>query len=364
MIISSSRAAQTKCWRRAFNTYHRNLSAPRSMNLVDGSGLHDSVAHGFATKDWDAALRVARVKFDEGIAVSTIPEEQSYLIEDHWDLVCKMVQAFKEGVARETYTVIQPECSIDVPLPGSEHNCIWLHHIELAEPPGGSNLAFEEKWGTPSPQAILERRVVSPHGDSLVERKACSCYVPHRLVGQTDAIVNWNRVLWLLEHKTDSTTGEQFWDQWELDMQPTLYIYGIWKSLGMLPKGVIVNRLSKPSEKQVSAWNQKRKLGSDPKGVGDYIKYERQVFTRTTEDLLRIERTMIDLCNEWEWRILNGNFRHALQRGTCTEWNRKCDFHFPCVCHEEEGSFDGLSPRNMRYDDEKIQSLIQLVTPQ
>lgn len=356
MIISSSRSASTKCWRKTFNTYHRNLDAPRSMNLVDGSGLHDAVAHGFATRDWDEALKVARVKFDEGVAVSTIPEEQTYLIEDHWDMVVKMVQAFKEGVEREPYVVIQPECLVDVPLPASEHNCIWLHHTEWIP-----NRGWVEKWGLPSPEAILEKRVVSPHppeGDS-----SCTCWTPHRLVGQTDAVVNWNRVIWLLEHKTDSTTGSGFWNQWELDLQPTLYIYGIWKSMGILPKGVIINRISKPSEAQVSNWNSKRKSGSDPKGVGDYIKYERQVFTRTTEDLLRAERCMIDLCNEWESRILRGDFRPVLQRTVCNEWGRKCDFHFPCVCHEEEEAFDGLTNRLPRYDDEKIQSLVQLVTP-
>lgn len=367
MIITSSRASSTKCWRRALNTWHRDLEAPRSMNLVDGSGVHDAIAHGLATRDWVAALEVAKEKFDESVKNSTIPEEQTYLIGDHWDMVVALVQCFAENVQHEPYQVVQPECAIDVPLPRSEHNCIWLHHEERVS---GD---WVEKWGRPDPTAILERRIRSPHnisvqdgwgtpqGGKQVPDHLCKCWQPHRIVGQTDAIVTWERNLWLLEHKTTSVTGEMFWAQWELDLQPSIYLYGIWKTLGIQPRGIILNALSKPSERQVAAWNSKRKSGA-PKSASDYIKYERQCFLRSTEDLLRIEKEMTALCNEWEWRILQGDFRPALMKGVCTEYGRRCDFHTPCTNHEEEGSFAGMAKRAGRYDDVKIAETLTQIT--
>src|SRR6266481_49004 len=106
MIITSSRAASTKCWRKALNTWHRDLEAPRSMNLVDGSGVHDAIAHGLATRNWTEALEVAKAKFDESVKLSTIPEEQSYLIADHWDMVQALVGCFQENVQHEPYQVV------------------------------------------------------------------------------------------------------------------------------------------------------------------------------------------------------------------------------------------------------------------
>lgn len=353
MVITSSRALSTKCWRKAFNEYHRNLVGQTATALVDGGAAHVGIAHGLATKDWDGALLKAKADYDARIGESSIPPEQSYLIEDHWDLTKAMVERFAEGLKGETYEVVQPESGIDLALPNTEHNDITLHHYELDL----YSHEMVEHWCIPTPETILEKRVFSPHsekGDST-----CPCWQPHRFLGQTDAIVVWEGNLWLLEHKTTSITGDMFWAQWELDLQPTAYLYGIWKTLGIQPRGVIVNALSKPSEKQVSNWNAKRKSGP-PKTIADYIGYERRAILRTTEDLLRVERILIDLCDEWEWRILNGNFNGRFMRGVCTEYNRRCDYFTPCTLHEEEGSFGGLVQRTPRYDDKRIAELVQI----
>ncbi len=351
MIISSTRTSDTKCWRLAFNKYHRNLVGEKSMNLVDGGAVHKAIAHGLATKDWDAALAVAKAGFDVEAKTSNIPPEQSYLLEDHWDMCKAVVRIFEERVGHEPYTVVQPEASIDVEIPDSYHNCIWLH---WAHRDTGA-----EYWRTPTVDEILAGIVCSPHEGQKDKRFACPCWTPHRIVGQTDAIVLWEQNFWLLEHKTTSISGDQFWAGFELDLQPRLYLWGIWKTLGIMPRGFILNALKKPSEKMVSNWNSKRKDGliKTPK---DYLDMERNAILTTNEDLERVPVVLKQVCDEWEWHITQGSFRPSLNKTTCIQYGRRCEFHTPCTQHECEGSFGGLIPREQRYDDSKIAELVQI----
>ena len=357
MVITSSRATSTKCWRKTFNVYHRDLEGPRSMNLTDGGAVHAGIAYGLATKDWVGAKKELEERFAEDVAVSDIPQEQAYLIEDHRDLCVALMDAFAEHVADAPYEVVQPECAINVALPNTEHYCIWIHWWDEED--------REFKWGRPPADKILRGAVKpahSPSNDSMYAHGGnCPCYQPHRVLGQTDALVLWENNLWLLEHKTTAMIGDQFWAGFELDLQPSIYLYGIWKQLEVQPRGVVVNALYKPSEKMVSSWNDKRKNGP-AKAVKDYIKVERQPILRSLEDLLRIEKVLTELCTEWEWRIVNGFFRPALMKTVCIEYARRCDFHTACSCHEEEGCFDALAPRHKRYDDEYIESLVQIAT--
>ncbi len=358
MIISSTRSSSTKCWRRTFNLYHRNLNGEKSMNLVDGGAVHKGIAHGLATKDWAAAREVLSEGFKIEAATSTIPEEQSFLLADHLDMCLAILDVFEERVGHEPYTVVQPEAALDVPIPNSHHHCLWMHWRKHITPAHGLSY-WEDQWRTPTPDEILKKQVHPAHVEA---NKTCPCWTPHRVVGQTDAIVLWEGNMWLLEHKTTAITGDNFWAGFELDLQPTIYLWGIWKTLGIQPRGFILNALKKPSEKQVSAWNAKRKDGliKTPK---DYLDMERQAILRSTEDLERAPAVLKALCDEWEWRMLRGDFRPALNKTVCVEYGRRCEFHTPCSNHESEGSFSGLLPREQRYDDQKIAELVQIGAP-
>ncbi len=219
MIINISRVkTRGLCRRKSLNNYHRGLTSPgRSMNLVDGGAFHKGVAAGLATKDWGHALRVAQEGFEEEMKGVALLPELEFQLEDHKVLIEKMIQCYQEAFADQGIQVVQPECEFDVPLEGTEHSCIWLHHLEI-DPSG---VYLEEKWGPPSAQAILDQRVRSPHEtyqDFLQKyqyipklAEECKCYTPHRFVGKTDAVVVWMNNIWLLEHKTTAISGEKFW---------------------------------------------------------------------------------------------------------------------------------------------------------
>lgn len=338
------------------------------MNLVDGSATHQGIATGMATRDWAKARESARECFEINIKESNLLPEEDYLKEQHWKVVERILEVYREGFEKEVYQVIQPECEFLIDLPGTEHNDISMHWVD------GNG---EQHWDCPSAEDII-RGVYSPHALSYPENlkfstyaekdltiqqaKQCRCYQPHKLTGKTDAIVHWNGNIWLLEHKTTAISGQQFWSQWQLDIQPTAYIYGIWKSIGIRPRGFVLNALVKPSEGQVAGWNSRRKHG-EPKNIADYIKYEREAFLRTEEDLARVEQTISAVADDWEASMLKGyqrGFYMSPVPGACVAYNRLCDFHAACSSHDSKDSLMSIGKRERDYVDEARTKLVQI----
>jgi hypothetical protein len=349
--ISRIKSAMT-CWRKTFNSYHRGLSGhTRSMNLVDGSAFHKGVAHGFATRNWygdSGAVGVAKAQFDEDIKEAQILPEEDYLRDAHWQVVKKMMNLFAEQYQREEIQVIQPECEFELEIPGTEHNDITLHWWD--------KIANCGQWGMPPADKILRREICSPHD---IQDPNCACWQPHRLRGRTDAVVSWKGHLWLLEHKTSSIKGDQFWKQWQLDVQLTGYMYAVQRATGLTPRGVVLNMLYKPSENQLAAWNNKRTRG-EAKDVTEYMGFEREIFVREKRDLERFEKEFCDWADEWEWRVLNGKFPLENLNAHCYSHNRPCDFYMACLNHDSEDELNSLAFRELDYVDESAQKLIQI----
>jgi len=260
-----------------------------------------------------------------------------------------MVQVYRENFDSVEIEVIQPECEFDFPLSNSSHNCIFKHWRDRNT---GADV-----WRLPTAEEILSRAVTTPHPQLDPN---CVCFAPHRLVGKTDAVVMWNtpsgRNLWLLEHKTSSREGDVFWDNFLLDLQPTTYLLGIWRTLGIRPRGFIINQIFKPSDSQVKAWNGKRKYGA-PKDVADYIRYNRQAFLREDQDLLRAEEQYKELCDEWEWRVQNGQWPLTNVQGICQLFNRRCHYHSLCMSHDSPELLESYQLRTPDYVDEKYERI-------
>lgn len=177
--------------------------------------------------------------------------------------------------------------------------------------------------------------------DEEPKEARCSCFCPHQLRGIADAIVLWKGTVWLHEHKTTSILNATWWDEFKLDIQPTIYLYGIWKSTKLRPRGFIINVIVKPSDRMVDEWNKKRRNGP-PKGIEEYIRYEREAFTRTEEDLDRIEKQLITNGDDWLRRFLLSSrgvdtaWPMSNVKNICTMYYRLCDYHGICMAHDAE----------------------------
>jgi hypothetical protein len=333
LILNISRAKELKrCPAAALYRYHYGLSGERSMNLVDGSAFHKGVAVGQATKNWAGAVIEAKQLFNNDLTAAGMMPEEDFLVAAHWKVVNHMIKLYQENWDNSIMagaTVVQPECTFEIDIPNTEHNDITLHWY--------NNENGTHEWGMPPADAITRGIVRSPHAPTTwgkytfsdlvlsADSRTCACYRPHRLVGRTDGILSWNGYLWLQEHKSSSIKDDRFWQQWHTDIQLTGYIYGVGKSLGIFPKGVILNMVYKPSESQIANWNNKRKNGPS-KDVTEYMEYQREIFTRTDQQVADFERMFTSIASEWERRILENDFTPSPLPGHCYNYNRRCDF--------------------------------------
>lgn len=331
MILRAHRASTALlCWRKAFNRFHRGYDRDMDWNLRVGAAVHAGVAIGRSTNDWTAAVDGAEEHVRANFQLLGLPGED-YEVTQHVKVVRICVERYAEVWARLTneVRVIAPEMEFHVPLPNSEHFCVFKQWVNMAN----GKLHTDDP---PTADDIL-RGNVEP---GLIRDN-------HWLDGRSDALIEWNGRYWVDEFKTTSIWGDKFWNEYFLDQQLTIYLYGVWKATGIMPAGAIIHGFYKPSESQVKEWSSRRTDPTTAKPLTDYIKYDRQLFTREPRDLERIESQMVQLANEWEARvqrgtILSGQFPMSNVKGVCTQFNRQCEFHQACLQHDESG-FDRLT---------------------
>jgi hypothetical protein len=284
MIGNISRAAFfLNCRRKAHNIFDLRLDALQPAEpLTIGGAYHKGAAVLTATKDRALALQAAEDEYRERTKhVKLLPEERAFA-EHNIELVRRMVNAQADMYEHDDWVVLQPEVEFCVPLPNSTHHCVFFHNI--LHPNFPIDLCMDVQ-----------------------------CQQPHWFRGKSDAVLSWKSMTWILERKTSGLLGDLFWNRWYLDVQPTGYIYGVWKGAGIKPHGFIMEKVTKP-----------RKNASDP----FHVTIEREPYLRTEADLLTFETEFGQILTDMERAYVEGT--HYKNTGSCFNWNRKCDFHGLC----------------------------------
>lgn len=313
MIINVSRAKGfMSCRQREYNWSELKLTSPRTAEpLMQGAGTHTGFAHVLATGKVEEAVALGEEEIRAEIKKGFYLSEELAELEKMIYLVKMSIRGFAANYAQGEYQVLMPEVTFCVPLPNSEHHCWFAHRLLHPEQP------FE-----------------------LCTFSACR--IPHYFKGRTDAVIQWNRLIWLLEHKTAASNTQTWWDQWLLDMQGTGYIYGIARSTGTRPHGFLLNKVNKP-----------RKNAADPTS----ITFEREPYLRTNEDLNRFEKQITMIAEDYETSFQLK--RIYMNTQSCLDYNRRCYYHRLCMKHgaQEEGEFIHREPDYVELEYYKILGL-------
>jgi hypothetical protein len=141
----------------------------------------------------------------------------------------------------------------------------------------------------------------------------------HTFYFRIDAIVSWLGHPWLFETKTTSQLGPVFFRKFRLDPQISLYIFAASKTLGIEPRGAIINAIRKS-----------RKL--------DRAEFAREPVTRTREQVDECVAQTIQqvdiielLCFRAAEIAAKGDSKRAkamfqMHLNECIRYNRTCDY--------------------------------------
>ena len=159
------------------------------------------------------------------------------------------------------------------------------------------------------------------------EQKECpGCLTPYSIIlcGRLDALVDWDGQLYVLEHKTSSSLGMNYFKQFEINMQVDGYVYAATELTGRQCLGAVINVLEvwkdvkKPTAKTKTL---EEHYARDPQGrsVYELDEYKKDV-PRIVRDLLEAERT--------------GNFYR--NKRSCFSYNYKCPYWDICKYGEND----------------------------
>jgi hypothetical protein len=290
------------CQQLAYNWDELRLIPHRDADpLVIGEAYH--LGSEFITKfgDINQAVQASEDRIRERIKGQMILPEELPQIERNIEFVRKAVYEFGINYDKADYTVLWPEVTGCIPLPGTEHHCWFCHKLLFP------NIPFD---------ACYDHNYADENG-------LPKCYQPHYFKFRTDGVIEMYKKLWLLEQKTASRTGSDFFLKFQLDMQVRGYAYGVWKATGVLVTGVLINAIIKHS-KQVTV-NGQRKYQLDPTNVG----FEREPILITQHSMEGFEREFIQMLNDYERVFREGTPYKDTQ--SCFNYNRKCSYWDKCL---------------------------------
>lgn len=281
--------------------------------LLTGGAVHKGLEVYFKTNNPKEALDQLESNYRERIG------EMPFILPEEQEIYEKEIRFSKMAFAcwarhylEMGFEVLYPEVTFLVPLPGTKHHCYWMHKLL-------------------HPNEINYKVAYDLYNRQIEGCKDSRCRIEHHIKGKCDGVVSRQGKIWLLETKTAAATGVPFYDQWLLDLQPTTYIWGVSKALGIKINGFILNAIKKPNHNFKGSLEEH--FAKDP--------FEQEPYVRTEEDLERFERQAKMMFDDRERAHRDGIIYMSPRRATCVAFNRRCHFFDLCQRHGErlEGEF-------------------------
>jgi len=341
MIINISRTkAFQQCEQYAYNWDELRLAPLREADpLVMGEGYHLGSEIVSKSANVNEAIAATEARMRARYANQMILPEEQADIERNIEWAKHAVAQWAENYNQADFKVLWPEVKGCVPLPNTEHHCWFAHRLLYPEIP------FNECSAEPSS---------APNSTPNVQMK---CWMPHYFTFRTDGIIEMYKHVWLLEQKTTSSTDRNnFWLKFQLDNQIRGYVYGVWKTTGMLVNGALINAIIKHNK--VKTIDGKRFYQIDPTNVG----FEREPVLVGKKDLEDFEREIILLADEYEHKFANPRLI-VKSPASCFNYNRKCYYWDLCKRFNEyrEGEFN---VRKADYVEEAYYDILGLQRPE
>ena len=144
--------------------------------------------------------------------------------------------------------------------------------------------------------------------------------------GRIDLPVEWDGQLWIVEHKTTTRLSSSYFDQFELDKQPTGYIIAAEEYFKRPIAGCVINVME--------PWKELIRPTAKSKTPEDH--FLRKPLTRSSFLKDRFRLNVQRLVRDIEWCTENDEFQEAEKKEVCQYYNRPCPFLDLCKYGENE----------------------------
>jgi len=144
--------------------------------------------------------------------------------------------------------------------------------------------------------------------------------------GRLDLPVEWDGQLWIMEHKTTSRLTSSYFNQYELDKQPTGYIIALEEFAGRKCSGCIINVLE--------PWKEVKRVTAKTKQPGDH--FLRKPLTRSEELKDRFRYNVQAIVRDIKWCEEHDEYQEAEKKEACFYYNRNCPFMQLCQYGEND----------------------------
>jgi len=262
-----------------YTLLHRRVLANAAAALNYGGAIHAALAHRYTTS---GDYITPTVENEQCELLTKWFEEKPNPVDDHrtLELACSHIRAYNKCYFSETFNVLHWQGAPAVELPFTFH----LGEVEIK---------FED-------------------GMRLVQVMYC---------GRIDLVVQDDNQVFVVDHKTSSIMGDQFFKGLSVSPQMMGYICGLESLAGQRPAGFIVNSLRVPSPR---------------KREGMVIKdddFQRlKTYVHDSQTLEWRDNTM-DLVEEFAWRYNRGFM--AQKKSWCVHKFGLCEYFEVCAVPRE-----------------------------
>lgn len=158
-----------------------------------------------------------------------------------------------------------------------------------------------------------------------------SCEAPWviMLSGYLDALIEWDGVLYVLEHKTTTMLNSIFFNQFELSMQVDIYVYAAEQTLGRKCLGAVMNA--------VEIWKDVMRVTEKTKKLSDH--YARDIQNRQPHEMDGFLNDVPLIVRDIERTVKedDGSGRMFVRtKSSCFSYNYKCPYWDLCKHGEDD----------------------------
>lgn len=166
--------------------------------------------------------------------------------------------------------------------------------------------------------------------------------IPVKYMGRIDlGVVTHDGLRMVVDHKTTSRLGKEFWDRMRMSSQLRGYCWAYEQIHGVKVHGYIVNAIR---VKEPPSWENKRTRATQDKWWEESLVRER--FLLQDGELEAWKENTVALCERFFEQYARGSMPMATDK--CTQWGR-CQFYD--VCEMREGDREGMLASGLYADN-------------